>query len=157
MKSLRSNLKHLSLGLEPYGSILGDHENGKVASSLPLSTFPQLQILSLCMWHVMFEVPNWWTSWFKWIAQNFSQPGLPPNLDTLRLIIYNVDEYSVAPPVVRSPEMEQLSSISNIKIRCFLKSNGQYPQRVWAAADILRSYLKTWDEAGKLDIWVSDE
>ncbi|KAH8834464.1 hypothetical protein DL96DRAFT_1580654 [Flagelloscypha sp. PMI_526] len=156
MVSLRSTLQHLNLGTDVYYALRPGYQDDEVWDLLPLPTFPQLHMLTLNMLHISFQFPNWWTLWFKWIAQNLSQPSLPPNFHTLRLVVHNVDQYCVMPPLTASVEMGQLAEYSSIEIHCTLKSNGRYPQRAQVAAGMLRSFLKGWDEVGKLNFWVSD-
>ncbi|KAH8834462.1 hypothetical protein DL96DRAFT_494895 [Flagelloscypha sp. PMI_526] len=156
MDSLRSNLQHLSLGLEIYDSIIRDYENGDHSGLLPLPTFPQLQTLSLCMRLVSVTSLDKWPLWFEWITRNLRQPSPPSSLDTLRLVVHDVDNTWMIFPQPRREIMTQFAVIPNIKIEAILKTNGRIPQRAEKASGLLKSYLNAWEDTGKLGVWLSD-
>ncbi|KAH8818899.1 hypothetical protein DL96DRAFT_1750288 [Flagelloscypha sp. PMI_526] len=176
MESLKSSVQHLSFGLDIYDSIgesilvilqlssslrntnattVRDYEDDDVPSLLPLPKFPQLHILSLHMRLISVRSFDNWMLWFKWVARNLLQSSLPPNLDTLGLIVHDVDNAWMVLPYHRSKSVEQFAVIPPIRLEAVLKSNGQYPQRAQKAIGLLRNLLQAWEDAGKFSIWLS--
>ncbi|KAH8834463.1 hypothetical protein DL96DRAFT_1580651 [Flagelloscypha sp. PMI_526] len=156
MESLRSTLQHVSLGLDMYDSIVRDYGDDDIPSLLPLPTFPQLRTLSLHMRLRSVESLEKWPVWFQWVSQNLSQATLPPNFDTLRLIVHDIDCDWILLHESKSSVTDQLAAIPGIGIDAILKTSGRSPQWAQAAAALLRSFLSAFEDAGNFLIWLSD-
>ncbi|KAH8823361.1 hypothetical protein DL96DRAFT_1617361 [Flagelloscypha sp. PMI_526] len=144
---LLNNLLHLSFGLGFYRTRIQDVTGGTMLPPFP--HFPRLETLSFSLG----EPSPWekWDSWFTWMTYYLELPrSLTPCLQVIRFSSPHGNDVGKQP---------QPSSFNRLAFLCpfsleFILPGGTSPHSpAHFMADLIRLYLPSWNDEGKLSFW----